>query len=114
MWYNAARVLGEYVPMARSDGPSPVPGAPVEGAGPLYEHAFALEYQGRGMDAVQLYVRAAQSGNGKAALRLGEIFSLGIPGVARDYAQSLKWYNAARILGEEVPMARSGSSPPGR
>ncbi len=72
----------------------------------LFEQAAALEQQGKGSDAVKLYVRAARSGNGKAAKRLGEIYDKGIAGVSRDYAESLKWYNAARVLGEEVPIAR--------
>ena len=39
--------------------------------------------------------------------RLGEIFDKGLVGIQRDYAESLKWYNAARVLGEDVPMAKS-------
>lgn len=73
----------------------------------LFDQASALEEQGKGNDAVKLYVRSARSGNGKAAKRLGEIYDKGLVGVSRDYAESLKWYNAARVLGEEVPMAKS-------
>jgi len=73
----------------------------------LFEQAASLEQQGKGGDAVKVYVRAARSGSGKAAKRLGEIYDKGIAGVSRDYAESLKWYNAARVLGEEVPMAKS-------
>ncbi|HZO02996.1 MAG TPA: hypothetical protein VFB93_17505, partial [Burkholderiales bacterium] len=69
--------------------------------------AMALEQQGKGNDAVKIYVRAARSGNGKATKRLGEIYDKGLAGVSRDYAESLKWYNAARVLGEDVPMAKS-------
>jgi hypothetical protein len=79
--------------------------APV-GADALYEQAAALEQDGKGADAVRTYVRAARAGSGKAAKRLGEIYDKGIPGVERDYAESLKWYNAARVLGEDVPMMR--------
>jgi eukaryotic-like serine/threonine-protein kinase len=73
----------------------------------LFEQASALEQQGKGNDAVKLYVRAARSGNGKAAKRLGDIYDKGLAGVPRDYAESLKWYNAARVLGEEVPLQKS-------
>src|SRR5678810_1360463 len=55
------------------------------------------------------YVRAARSGNGKAALRLCEIYDKGLLGVARDYAEGLKWCNVARVLGEEAPLATRGS-----
>jgi TPR repeat protein len=56
---------------------------------------------------VKLYMRAARSGNGKAAKRLGEIYDKGMAGVSRDYAQSLKWYKTARVLGERVPVAKT-------
>ena len=77
------------------------------GADTLVEQALALEQQGKGNDAVKVYVKAARAGSGKAAKRLGEIYDKGLGGVPRDYAESLKWYNAARVLGEEVPMAKS-------
>ncbi|HEX6528695.1 MAG TPA: protein kinase, partial [Burkholderiales bacterium] len=73
----------------------------------LFDQASSLEQQGKGNDAVKVYVRAARAGSGKAAKRLGEIYDKGIAGVSRDYAESLKWYNAARVLGEDVPMAKS-------
>jgi len=77
------------------------------GSETLFEQGMVLEQQGKGNDAVKMYVRAARSGSGKAAKRLGEIYDKGIGGVSRDYAESLKWYNAARVLGEDVPMAKS-------
>jgi eukaryotic-like serine/threonine-protein kinase len=77
------------------------------GSEALFDQASALEQQGKGNDAVKLYVRSARSGNGKAAKRLGDIFDKGLAGVPRDYAESLKWYNAARVLGEEVPLQKS-------
>jgi eukaryotic-like serine/threonine-protein kinase len=72
----------------------------------LVQQAAALEADGNGKEAVKLYTRAARSGNGKAAKRLGEIYDKGLAGIPRDYAESLKWYNAARVLGEDVPLAR--------
>ena len=70
----------------------------------LFEQASALEQQGRGAEAVRLYQRAAlDGGSGKAALRLARIYEQGIPGVTRDYDLSLRWYSAARVLGEDVP-----------
>jgi serine/threonine protein kinase len=82
------------------------PAAPAGGEA-LYKQAVALELQGKGNDAVKLYVRAARSGNGKAAKRLGEIYDRGIAGVSRNYAESAKWYKAARVLGEQVPTAKT-------
>jgi serine/threonine-protein kinase len=83
---------------------SVAPAAP--GGEALREQAEAAEEKGNGKEAVKLYTRAARSGNGKAAKRLGEIYDKGLAGIPRDYAESLKWYNAARVLGEEVPLAR--------
>jgi serine/threonine protein kinase len=82
------------------------PTAP-SGGEDLFNQAAALEQQGKGGDAVKVYVRAARTGSGKAAKRLGEIYDKGIAGVSRDYAESLKWYNAARVLGEDVPLAKN-------
>ena len=69
----------------------------------LFDVAVALEQAGKGAEAVKAYERAARAGNGKAARRLGDIYDKGIAGVARDYALALRWYNAARVLGEDVP-----------
>jgi TPR repeat protein len=68
----------------------------------LRQQAVVLEGQGKGSEAVQMYVRAARSGSGKAARRLGEIYEKGLLGVTRDHAESVKWYNAAKVLGEDV------------
>jgi len=76
------------------------------GSDTLFQQASTLEQQGKGGEAVKAYTRAARAGNSKAMKRLGEIYDKGIPGVSRDYAESLKWYNAARVLGEEVPLAK--------
>ena len=69
----------------------------------MFAEATDLERGGKGPEAVKMYMRAAREGNGKAAARLGEIYARGIPGVERDYASSLRWYNAARAMGEDVP-----------
>ena len=85
---------------------STVASAPSSGE-TLFSHAASLEQEGKGRDAVKAYTQAARAGNGKAAKRLGEIYDKGLIGISRDYAESLKWYNAARVLGEDVPMAKS-------
>jgi serine/threonine-protein kinase len=78
---------------------APAPGSPVE---TLLAQAAAKESEGANKDAVRLYTQAARAGSGKAAKRLGDIYTKGVDGVPRDYAESLKWYNAARVLGETV------------
>jgi hypothetical protein len=71
----------------------------------LYQQALAMEKDGKTVDAIRIYRRAARAGSGKAALRLAEIYDKGIGGVPRDFAESLQWYETARGLGEEVPTA---------
>jgi chemotaxis protein histidine kinase CheA len=79
---------------------APVP-APVDYEA-LYQQALAMENGGDARGAIRIYRRAARAGSGKAAKRLGEIYDRGVPGVPRDYAESLQWYEAARQLGETV------------
>ena len=74
---------------------------------PSLQAGTALEAEGRGQDAVRLYIQAARSGNCEAAKRLGEIYDGGIPGIRRDYAESLRWFNAARVLGCDVALPRN-------
>ncbi len=83
-----------------------VAAAPTSGDA-LFSQAASLEQEGKGREAVKMYTQAARAGSGKAAKRLGEIYDKGLVGISRDYAESLKWYNAARVLGEDVPMAKS-------
>jgi len=83
-WSTAARVLGCDIPVASS------------------ETAAALDAQGKGPEALDAYDRAARAGNCYAAQRLGEIYDQGLIGVQRNYAESLKWYNAARVLGCDI------------
>ncbi len=73
----------------------------------LLQQATAKESEGDYRSAVKLYTQAARGGSGKAAKRLGDIYNTGAGSVSRDYAESLKWYNAARVLGEEVDLQKS-------
>jgi TPR repeat protein len=100
-WYGAAQVLGCNIPIAQSGStrPTPRPNAP------SLQAAVTLDREGKGAEAVDAYDRAARAGNCDAAKRLGEIYDQGLIGITRNYPESLKWYNAARVLGCEVPMA---------
>ena len=69
---------------------------------PLFAQAQKLERDGKGPEAVKVYVRAARSGDGKAAKRLTEIYRTGIPGVEPDYPEYQKWSSMARVLGERL------------
>lgn len=76
------------------------------------KQAADLEAEGRNQDAVRMYIGAARGGSCEAAARLGEIYDKGLIGVTRNYAESLKWYNAARVLGCDVPVPLSRVKPP--
>ena len=77
------------------------------GGDALFEQASALEQQGKGDAAVKIYRNAVRAGSGKAAKRLGDIYSKGIAGVVPDYAESLKWYTTARAMGEDVQLQKA-------
>jgi len=83
--------------------PAAKPG--VSEAEAMYQQALAMEAGGKAAEAVRIYRRAARAGHGKSAKRLGDIFDRGVPGVSRDYAESLQWYQTARDLGETVELS---------
>jgi len=64
-----------------------------------------MENGGKASQAIRVYRKAARAGSGKAAKRLGEIYDKGVPGVSRDYAESLQWYETARQLGETIELS---------
>jgi len=106
---EAARKALEKVgnaPTVASAAPTAAPAAPGAKSAtefePLYQQALAMENGGDAASAIRIYRRAARAGSGKAAARLGEIYDRGVPGVSRDYAESLQWYETARQLGEKV------------
>jgi serine/threonine-protein kinase len=97
-------------------GTAPSASAPAAAAAPakaatefetLYQQALAMEQAGNAAQAIRVYRRAARAGSGKAAKRLGEIYDRGVPGVSRDYAESLQWYETARQLGEKIEEAKA-------
>ena len=112
-WYETARQLGEQVEATGKRVCAAGPVVAVSSLGEaenLYRQAVAMESSNNARDAVRIYRRAARGGSGKAAKRLGDILNCGAPGVARDYAQSLVWYDTAFRLGESVPTTAKGDS----
>jgi hypothetical protein len=67
--------------------------------------AETLEKQGKYVGAIAEYRRAARKGSGKAAKRLGQIYSRGVPdaGVSVDKLEAAQWFARARELGERIP-----------
>ena len=72
----------------------------------LFQQARSLEGEGKVAEAVRAYRKAAQSGSGPAAKRLGEIYDKGQGDIGRDYQESLRWYEVARRAGQRVPIAK--------
>jgi TPR repeat protein len=54
-------------------------------------------------DAFEAFRDAAESGNGLAQRKLGQIYDSGTPAVKRDFQASIMWYQKAREQGVEIP-----------
>ena len=57
-------------------------------------------------ELLSTYRRSARGGDCGAAIRLGEIYDKGFRGIARDYAESLQWYDRAQMLGCRIPLKK--------
>lgn len=53
--------------------------------------------------AVAAYTAAAESGNGHAQKKLGDLYNTGNNVLERDYETALKWYHKAREQGIDIP-----------
>jgi TPR repeat protein len=104
--YHRQEAAPQSKPVAKA--PVKAPASPRE----LLEQGRRLESEGKYHEAVRAYRLAARKGSGPAAKRLGEIYDRGLPGITRDLAESLQWYEAARLAGEAIPpsAARGGGS----
>ena len=94
-----------YVPDAAGALPAPLP-LPAEQITALLARADAFVRTRDIASARLLYERAADAGNGRAALRMGESFdpafldSMGIFRMLGDRQLALSWYRRARDLGD--------------
>ena len=86
------------LPQDRCGRPASVPPRNAE-ADSMYRQGVSMERDGHARDAMRTYRRAARAGSGEAAKRLGDIFRSGIPGIPRDHAESIQWYDLAEKLG---------------
>jgi eukaryotic-like serine/threonine-protein kinase len=93
-----------------SAAPSPPPEAAATSAESMLQRAIALEGEGRNAEAARLLRRAARTGSGEAtgqaAKRLADLLQRGAPGVSRDYAEALRYYEIARNNGVEVAVSK--------
>jgi TPR repeat protein len=84
-----------------ASAPAPATAAP---SADLFKQAESLEASDP-KAAVKIYRSLARKGSGQAAKRLGDIYDRGIPGIPRDYQESLSWYQKARDLGMTIETA---------
>lgn len=68
-----------------------------------FSDGLELERKGETQAAMLAYLDAAESGNGPAQKRLGDIYGTGTVFAERDYGLALKWYERARAQGVEIP-----------
>lgn len=68
-----------------------------------FTDGVGLDRRGDQKGALIAYTEAAESGNGLAQKKLGDIYGTGNQVVARDYETSLRWYDLARQQGVEIP-----------
>ena len=74
----------------------------------VFDEAQRIE-PGNPAHAVALYKKSVKMNNGFAAKRLGDIFGKGLPGIPRDYAESLHWWRVANQLGANAPQGCEGT-----
>ncbi len=91
--------------------PAPAPDTAPVSIETMLARAIALERDGKTAEAARLLRQATREGKGEAAgqaaKRYGDMLQKGVPGVARDYGEALRYYEIARLNGVEVPVAKS-------
>ncbi len=76
---------------------------------PSQRHAdgLLLEHRGDDKEAFVAYLEAAEAGYAPAQRRVAEIYDSGNAAVARDFPESIRWYEKARLGGEQIPPPKS-------
>jgi len=89
---------------------SPAPDASPVSIETMLLRAISLEREGRNSEAARLLRQATREGKGEAAgqaaKRLADMLQRGVPGVARDYGEALRYYEIARANGVEIPVLK--------
>jgi TPR repeat protein len=86
---------------ANAQAPAPSQAASRHAAGLLMEH------RGDDKGAFVAFLEAAEAGYPPAQRRLGEIYDSGNSAVQRDFPESIRWYEKARLAGEDIPSPKS-------
>jgi TPR repeat protein len=80
--------------------------APNELAAARYYDGLRLQARGDDQGAFLAFLEAAEGGFAPAQRRLSEIYDSGNVAVARNYPESIRWYQKARDAGEPIPPQR--------
>ncbi len=83
--------------------------APVSHEAAVSRHAAGLQMERRGdeLGAYTAFLEAAEAGHPPAQRKLGEIYDSGNEAVERNFPESIRWYEKARLGGEDIPAPRS-------
>jgi TPR repeat protein len=83
--------------------------SPAAGASAAHRHADGLQLEHRGDDkgAFIAFLEAAEGGYAPAQRRVAEIYDSGNGAVARDFPESIRWYEKARQGGEHIAPPKS-------
>ena len=83
--------------------------APVSHQEAAGRHAAGLVMERRGdeLGAYTAFLEAAEAGHPPAQRKLGEIYDSGNEAVERNFPESIRWYEKARLGGEDIPAPRS-------
>jgi TPR repeat protein len=83
--------------------------APAAAASASQRHADGLRLEHRGDDkgAFAAHLEAAEAGHAPAQRRVAEIYDSGNHAVERDFGESMRWYEKARLGGEKIPPPKS-------
>ena len=91
--------------------PPPTPGPAAPDVDALLQRGIALENDGKFADAAKAFRQAVRAGKGQpagqAAKRLADMLQAGKPGVSKDYAEALRYYDIARSNGVEVTFQKA-------
>ena len=100
---------------AHAQAPSGTP-LNLKAAAQRHAQGLVLDHRGDDHGAFIAFLAAAEGGYPPAQRKLGEIYDSGNSAVKRDFEESIRWYQKARVGGENIPsppspMPKLGTTP---
>jgi TPR repeat protein len=68
-----------------------------------YQEGLNHERGGRDAEAFESFLQAGEAGYGPAQRKLANIYDRGNRVIIRDYQSAIRWYERARVTGEDLP-----------